>query len=81
MAYAVFSGYKSGSKFNRLATLLSVVDGQRLTIGAEVATAEDASSAPAVQRLLWRARRKSVRMSSITMDREFHSADAIETIK
>ena len=82
MAYAVFSQYKRGTKkFNRLATLHCVVDGHRLTIGAEVATTGDGGNAPAVQRLLWRARRKGIRMSSITLDRGFHSVDVIQAVK
>ena len=82
MAYAVFSRYKRGTKrFNRLATLHCVVDGHRLTLGVEVVTREDGGNAPAVRRLLYRARRRGIRMSSITLDRGFHSVDVIEAIK
>ena len=81
MAYAVFSRYKKGTKkFHRLATLHCVVDGHRLTLGVEVVRRED-DTAGTVRRLLWRARRRGIRMSSITIDRGFHSVDVIETIK
>ncbi len=81
MAYAVFSRYKKGTKkFHRLATLHCVVDGHRLTLGVEVVRRGD-DTAETVQRLLWRARRRGIRMSSITIDRGFHSVDVIETIK
>ncbi len=81
MAYAVFSRYKKGTKkFHRLATLHCVVDGHRLTLGIEVVRRED-DTAETVRRLLWRARQRGIRMSSITIDRGFHSVDVIETIK
>ena len=81
MTYAVFSKYKKGTKkFHRLATLHCVVDGHRLTLGVEVVRRED-DTAGTVRRLLWRARRRGIRMSSITIDRGFHSVDVIEAIK
>ena len=81
MAYAVFSRYKKGTKkFHRLATLHCVVDGHRLTLGVEVVRRED-DTAGTVRRLLWRARRRGIRMSSITIDRGFHSVDVMEAIK
>ena len=81
MAYAVFSRYKKGTKkFHRLATLHCVVEGHRLTLGVEVVRQGD-DAAETVRRLLWRARRRGIRMSSITIDRGFHSVDIIETIK
>ena len=81
MAYAVFSRYKKGTKkFHRLATLHCVVDGHRLTLGVEVVRRGD-DTAETVRRLLWKARRRDIRMSSITIDRGFHSVDVIETIK
>ena len=81
MAYAVFSRYKKGTKkFHRLATLHWIVEGHRPTLGVEVVRRGD-DAAGTVQRLLWRARRRGIRMSSITIDRGFHSVDIIETIK
>ena len=81
MAYAVFSRYKKGTKkFHRLATLHWIVEGHRLTLGVEVVHQGD-DAAETVRRLLWRARRRGIRMSSITVDRGFHSVDIIETIK
>lgn len=81
MTYAVFSRYKKGTKkFHRLATLHCTVEGHRLTLGVEVVRRGD-DAAGTVQRLLWRARRRGIRMSSITIDRGFHSVDVIEAIK
>ena len=72
MAYAVFSRYKKGTKkSHRLATLHCVVEGHRLTLGVEVVRRED-DTAETVQRLLWGARRRGIRMSSITIDHGFH---------
>ena len=51
-----------------------MVDGHRLTLGVEVVRRGD-DTAETVQRLLWRARRRGIRMSSITVDRGFHSVD------
>ena len=81
MTYAVFSKYKKGAKkFHRLATLHCVVRGHRLTLGVEAVRRGD-DAAGTVRRLLWRARRRGIRMSSITVDRGFHSVDVIEAIK
>ena len=81
MAYAVSSRYKKGTKkFHRLATLHGMVEGHRLTTGVEVVR-RGGDTAETVQRLIWRARRRGIHMSSITVDRGFHSVDIIETIK
>lgn len=81
MTYAVFSRYRKGTKkFHRLATLHRMVDGHRPTLGVGVVRRED-DAAGTVRRLLWRARRRGIRMSSITIDRGFHSVDVMEAIK
>ena len=64
MAYAVFSRYKRGTKkFHRLATIRWTVEGHRLTLGVEVVRRGD-DPAETVQRLLWRPRRRGIRMCS-----------------
>ena len=80
--FAVFSEYKRGtSEFNRLATLHCVVDGERLTLGVEVFKKETDTNAIVVRRLLYRCRRRGIRMSSVTVDRGFHAVDVLEIIR
>ena len=80
--FAVFSEYKRGTdQFNRLATLHCVVDGERLTLGVEVFRKESDTNAIVVRRLLYRCRRRGIRMSSVTVDRGFHAVDVLEIIK
>ena len=80
-AYAVFSRYKKGAKkFHRLATPHWMAEWHRLTPGVEVVR-RGGDTAGTVRRLPWRARRRGIRMSSITLDRGFHSVDIIEAIK
>ena len=79
--FAVFSEYKRGTdEFNRLATLHCVVDGERLTLG-EVFRKDVGTNAIVVRRLLYRCRRRGIRMSSVTVDRGFHAVDVLEIIK
>ena len=75
------SKYRKGAKkFHRLATLHCAADGHRPTLGVGVVRRED-DAAGTVRRLLWRARRRGIRMSSVTVDRGFRSVDVMGAIK
>ena len=80
-AHAVLSRYKKDAKkFHPVAAIHCVVDGYLPTPGVE-AIRRDGDAAGTARRLLRRARRRGIRMSSITIYRGFHSVDVIYVVK
>ena len=80
-AHAVLSRYKKDAKkFHPVAAIHCVVDGHLPTPGVE-AIRRDGDAAGTARRLLRRARRRGIRMSSITIYRGFHSVDVIYVVK
>ena len=81
MTYAIFSKSKRGTtKFNRLATIHCVVDGCRFTLGIEIMRKEN-TTADMVKKLISGCKKYGIRISSVTLDREFHSVKIINLLK
>ena len=81
MTYAIFSKSKRGTtKFNRLATIHCVVDGCRFTPGIEIMRKEN-TAANMVKKLISKCKKYGIRISSVTLDREFHSRNYQSTKK
>ena len=81
MTYAIFSKSKRGTtKFNRLATIHCVVDGCRFTLGIEIMRKEN-TTADMVKKLISKCKKYGIRISSVTLDREFHSVEIINLLK
>ena len=81
MKYAIFSRGKKGTiRFNRIITIFCVVDGQRLTLGAEVVRRKD-EQAEIVGRLLERCRACGVHISAVLMDRGYYSTAVMERVR
>ena len=81
MGLALFSRGKKGTiKFNHIITIFCVVDGQRITLGAEVLRSQQ-DQAAAVGRLLKQCSDCGVRISLVIMDRGYYSTSVMETVR
>ena len=81
LTYAVFSKSKSGTtKFHRHATLCSVMNGHRLTLGSILVKRTD-DPVDVVRALLELCTRHDIKIASLTMDRGFYSTDIIKLIQ
>ena len=81
MGLALFSRGKKGTiKFNRIITIFCVVDGQRITLGAEVLRSQQ-DQAAAVGRLLKQCRDSGIRISLVIMDRGYYSTGVMATVR
>ena len=81
MLYAVFSKGKKGTiRFNRLATIYCIVDGQRFTLGVDVVRRGE-TNAEVVARLLEQCKKCHIRILTVTMDRGFYSTAVMATVR
>lgn len=81
MTFAVASKKKNGTTFfTRLATICSVVHGERLTLGIVIATRED-SMEDIVDKLLKQCNKNRIKIKSATLDRGFFSTRVVSLLK